>query len=92
VRLSHTPKGRRRGFSLIELMVTIAFLAILTTLAAPSFGAYLRNNQVRAASDALQNGLRTAQAEAVRSPTQPRAPARRPQRTAATGRSRRCRW
>lgn len=55
-----------RGFSLIELMVTISLLALLLGLAAPAFSTWTRNAQVRTVSDAVQNGLRTAQAEAVR--------------------------
>lgn len=55
-----------RGFSLIEVMVTISLLALLLGLAAPSFGNWVRSAQVRSASDALQSGLRMAQAEAVR--------------------------
>jgi len=55
-----------RGFTLIELMVTIALLALLLGLAAPSFATWSRNAQVRTVTDALQSGLRTAQAEAVR--------------------------
>lgn len=58
--------ARRRGFSLIELMVTISLLALLLGLAAPAFGTWTRNAQVRSVSDALQSGLRFAQAEAVR--------------------------
>jgi type IV fimbrial biogenesis protein FimT len=57
---------KRRGFSLIELMVTISLLALLLGLAAPAFGTWTRNAQVRTVSDSLQNGLRFAQAEAVR--------------------------
>jgi len=54
------------GFTLIELMVTITLLAILLSMAMPSFTTWVRNAQVRTVSDALQNGLRLAQAEAVR--------------------------
>ena len=54
------------GFTLVELVVTFAVLAILTLLAAPSFTDWIRNTQVRSVADALQNGLRLAQAEAVR--------------------------
>lgn len=60
------PAPRRRGFSLVELMVTISLLALLLGLAAPAFGTWTRNAQVRTVSDSLQNGLRYAQAEAVR--------------------------
>lgn len=54
------------GFTLIELMVTLALLALVLRLAAPSFSQWTRNAQVRTTSDALQDGLRNAQAEATR--------------------------
>ncbi len=57
---------RARGFTLVELMVTIALMAILLALAAPSFSTWIRNSQVRTVSDSLQGGIRLAQAEAIR--------------------------
>ena len=54
------------GFTLVELMVTIALLAILLALAAPSFSTWIRNAQVRTVTDSLQGGVRLAQAEAIR--------------------------
>lgn len=60
------PPGPAGGMTLIELMVTIALLVLLLMLAMPSFQNWSRNAQVRAISDALQNGLRLAQAESVR--------------------------
>jgi type IV fimbrial biogenesis protein FimT len=64
------PRGFTRrftsGFTIVELMVTITLLAILLAMAMPSFTTWVRNAQVRTISDALQNGLRLAQAEAVR--------------------------
>ncbi len=57
---------RARGFTLVELLVTIVIMAILLTLAMPSMSGWVRNSRLRAASDSLQDGLRTAQAEALR--------------------------
>lgn len=57
---------RERGVTLIELIVTLALLAILVGLGAPAFGDWIRNNQVRAVAETLQNGVRNAQAESVR--------------------------
>ncbi len=37
---------KEQGFTLIELMVTIAILAIITTMAAPSFTQIIRKNQL----------------------------------------------
>ena len=54
------------GFTLIELIVTITLLGILVALGLPTFTAWIRNSQVRTVAEALQNGLRTAQTEAVR--------------------------
>lgn len=55
-----------RGFSIVELMVAVALMALMLGLAAPSFTTWNRNAQIRTVSDALQNGLRLAQAESLR--------------------------
>lgn len=57
---------RSRGFTLVELMVTITLLAILLGLAVPGFTTWIRNTRVRTTASVLQDGLRLAQAEAVR--------------------------
>ena len=59
-------RGPLRGLTLIELMVTIGLLALLMKMAAPGFAEWVANSRVRTVSDALQNGVRTAQVEAVR--------------------------
>lgn len=57
---------RQAGFTLIELMVTVTIMSILMALAFPSMAAWMRNSKVRTVADALQNGLRTAQTDALR--------------------------
>ena len=56
----------QRGFSLIELLFALTLLGILLGLGLPSFADWIRNGQIRTVAEALQDGLRTAQAEAVR--------------------------
>lgn len=58
--------GLTRGFTLVELMVTLSLLALLVKLGLPSFSAMVGNAKVRTVAESLQTGLRTAQAEAVR--------------------------
>jgi type IV fimbrial biogenesis protein FimT len=55
-----------RGFSLIELMVTLTVLGILLAAAVPAFGTWTANARVRSVAESIQNGLRLAQTEAVR--------------------------
>lgn len=50
----------------MELMVAIALLGLLTALAVPSLGTWLRNDQVRTVAGSLETGLRAARAEAIR--------------------------
>lgn len=61
-----TKLARQRGLTLVELMVTIGILALLLFLAAPDFRTWILNTRVRTVAEALQNGVRQAQAEAVR--------------------------
>lgn len=56
----------RRGVTLIELMIGLAVLAIMLMSAAPSFSDWIRNTQIRSASESILNGIQTARTEAVR--------------------------
>ncbi|MPS98116.1 MAG: prepilin-type N-terminal cleavage/methylation domain-containing protein [Pseudomonas sp.] len=54
-----------RGFTLIEMMVVVALVAILAALAAPSFIAQIANQRVSSAALELQSLLQLARSEAV---------------------------
>jgi type IV fimbrial biogenesis protein FimT len=56
----------QRGFNLIEVMVTLTVLAVLISLGAPSFGEWLQNQQIRAATEAIVNGMQVARGEAIK--------------------------
>jgi type IV fimbrial biogenesis protein FimT len=60
-----TAQTRPRGFTLIELMVALAIVALLLLLGMPSFTTFLRNSEIRSTSESLINGLRAATAEAA---------------------------
>jgi type IV fimbrial biogenesis protein FimT len=55
-----------RGFTLIELMITLVVLAVIITLGMPSFSLWAANGRVRMVAESLQNDMRQAQAEAGR--------------------------
>ncbi len=57
---------RASGFTMIEMAVTMSVFAIMVALSVPTMTAWIRNNKVRTVSDALQTGLRLAQAESLR--------------------------
>lgn len=54
------------GFTLVELMVVLAIVAISATLAAPSFSQMIANYRVRGAADGILGALNFARTEALR--------------------------
>lgn len=54
------------GFSLVEMMVSIAILGVMTSIAAPSFVDMLRTYRVNSASDILMSSISNARMEAIR--------------------------
>lgn len=63
--LSPTIQMRSSGFTLIELMVTIAVLAIIVGIAAPSISTQLANQRVKATANTLANALKEAKVESI---------------------------
>ena len=53
------------GFTLIELMVTIAVLAVIVGIAAPSINTQLANQRVKSTAATLANALKEAKAESI---------------------------
>ena len=51
------------GFTLIELMVTIAVLAIIVSIAAPNISTQLANQRVKSTTATLVNALKEAKVE-----------------------------
>jgi len=66
-------KGRRvlirvavRGFTLVEIMITLAVLAFLMFIGLPAMGEFLQATQIRTAAESVTHGMQLARAEAVR--------------------------
>ncbi|MFT3816217.1 MAG: GspH/FimT family pseudopilin [Rubrivivax sp.] len=55
-----------RGLTLIELMIGLGIMAVLMSLAVPSFAGYLQRARLKAAAQTLELDLREARYEAAR--------------------------
>ena len=65
--MKQNSRTRARGFTIIELMIVIALLAVVATIAVPSFTQFTRNNQTQAQSDEILRFLQYARSQAVSS-------------------------
>jgi type IV fimbrial biogenesis protein FimT len=59
-------RSSQRGFTIVEIMISLVVLGVLIGLGAPGFVEWLQNQQIRAAAEATLNGLQVARGEAVR--------------------------
>jgi type IV fimbrial biogenesis protein FimT len=57
---------RQRGFSIIEIMVTVSIIGILMALAAPSAANWIQNTQLRNSADSVLRGIQMARLEALK--------------------------
>ena len=62
----HGQPVRPHGFTLVELMVTMAVIGILAVVAVPGMTALINNSRLSAQSEELVSSLQLARAEAVR--------------------------
>jgi type IV fimbrial biogenesis protein FimT len=59
-------KYKQKGFTLIELMVTISILIVFTILSAPSITEFVEKNKIKTAANSLNDGIQIARSEAIK--------------------------
>jgi type IV fimbrial biogenesis protein FimT len=57
---------RESGFTLVELMVTVALMAIVLTVGVPSFSELIRSNRLTTQANEILGALALARSEAVK--------------------------
>ncbi len=63
------PTRRERGFSLIEMLIVAAIIAIMAAVALPNIGQYIRNYRIKGAAQLVAGELNAARSRAIMSNT-----------------------
>ena len=61
----HRNQGRDQGFTLIELVITIAIMAIIAAMAAPSMQKQIRQAKTKDAANIIEAALKDAKSQAL---------------------------
>jgi type IV fimbrial biogenesis protein FimT len=56
----------QRGFTIIEIMISLTVLAVLIALGAPGFADWIQAQRIRTSAEAITNGMQVARGEAIR--------------------------
>lgn len=67
-----TQSIKQQGLTMVELMVTIAILAIVLAIGIPNLSSWMQNVQIKSTAESVLNGLQLARSEAVRQNTRTR--------------------
>ena len=59
-------QSRYSGFTILELLITMAIIAILAGIAAPSYNSMIARNKVNSMRENLANALQYARSEAIK--------------------------
>ncbi len=59
-------KTRSAGFTLMELMITLALAAVILSIGAPSFTEFRRNNRLTSVGNDFLGAVQTARSEAIK--------------------------
>jgi prepilin-type N-terminal cleavage/methylation domain-containing protein len=59
-------RNRTKGFTLLELMITIGLVGVLFGLVVPNMAAFMRNNRLTSAANDLLRGTQQARSEAIK--------------------------
>ncbi len=59
-------QSRHSGFTMLELLITMAIIAILAGIAAPSYNGMIARNKVNSMRENLANALQYARSEAIK--------------------------
>lgn len=61
--------NKNTGFTIIELMITLALMGIFMTLAVPSMGSIIKNNRLSTQANEFVTALQLARSEAIKRAT-----------------------
>jgi type IV fimbrial biogenesis protein FimT len=60
------PRAGEEGFTLAEILMVLAIVGILTTLAAPSFSEFIKSQRIKSMATDLNSSLTLARSEAIK--------------------------
>jgi prepilin-type N-terminal cleavage/methylation domain-containing protein len=64
-----TPRSDADGFSLVEMLIVVAIIAVMAAVALPNIGGYLRNYKVRGAAQDVSGEMQASRSKAIMSNT-----------------------